>query len=203
MNKRNTKLTKIASLAAMLLPLAFSGSAVAGKNDNNGQKGSITVASLCKINADKSLTVQTIIMDASSVPGDAILDSMEVTAVDKTSGKNADTSPLASEKVQYPTFTSSPFFADCKANGDCNEVTIKLCPPEPRIAARSLNAVTEVFIKGEHNNKETQVRYDEYGNPYVVSLFESNCTDDPETEEDEVALLNIGNQSKLGAFCSR
>jgi len=198
MNKQLTKKTiGIAASAALIASLAISGSAFAGGNGGaNGQKGSITLTSVCTIEADKSLTVRTIITDASSVPGDAVLDSMEVTAVDKTSGKFADTQPLASAGVVAPTFTSSPLFADCDVNGDCNDVNIPLCPPAPRADARSLNAVIDVFIKGEHNNKD----YDPVND---VSLFTTNCSDDPETDVDEVALLNIGNQSKLGAFCSQ
>ena len=107
----------------MLLPLAFTGSAVAGKYDNNGQKGSISVLSKCTLNDDKSLTVETIIMDASSVPGNADLDSMLVQAVGKGAGKWSTATDVGMRtEVENPVFTTDPYFANCVATS-CNVVS--------------------------------------------------------------------------------
>lgn len=194
MNKQlTTKTIGIAASAALIASLAFSGSAFAGKGWNNGQKGSISVQSVCYLNDDKSLTVKTIIMDASSRLGDAMLDSMTVQAMEKYQGKwsdpaNSDT--VGAPAMVDPVFTTDPYFANCDPVS-CNEVTIPVCPGLTD-DAKSVNAVIDVWIKGEHNNKE----YDEVND---ISRFTARCSDDPATEEHEVAALNVW--VKNGNFC--
>jgi len=193
MNKRNTiRLTKIASLTAMLLPLAFTGSAVAGKNDNNGQKGSISLFSICHIQTEVEydhgqpidvprpyLKVATTITDASSNLGDAVLDGMIVQAVEKYKGpwRNPDNfANIGDPDPSYPTLVK----------GEAEETSrIPLCQAVSgqtlSTDARSVNALITVEITDDHNNKEMG--------------FTARCSDDPDTLYiDEVAELNVWKQ---------
>jgi len=182
MNKRNTtKLTKIASLAALLLSVSVAGSAYAAPNAK-GDKGSIRLFTVCKVLTaprddypddawsvtNAAIEVKTTITDASSVPGDAVLTKMTVQAKQKTRGKTLT-------DVGAEATNSDPEF---KLENGKEEVivTLPLCTSDPMLGqdAKSVNAVVTVEIEKGHKE------------------FTARCSDDPSTwDVDEVAELNV------------
>jgi hypothetical protein len=184
MNKQLTKKTiGIAASAALMASLAFSGSAFAapgnGKAVKNGPKGSISVFSICYLEADDPanamLRVETTITDTSSVPGDATLKGMEVQAQEKIGKNRYDIGDVA---------TADPVLEDGVAEVS---TTLPLCTSllgdkdTLSADAKSANAEITVWITDDHNNKEDG--------------FISRCSDDPDTlYVDEVAQLNVFKQ---------
>jgi hypothetical protein len=215
MNKQLTKKTiGIAASAALMASLALSGSAFAapgnGNGGANGKKGSIEILSICDLNkASGDLTVWTKIVDTSSDPANygANLDSMFVQAYEKVgTGKSQSTNDLGLPGSTDPEFDDDFSFDDCRdavKNGtlmpdSCNEITRSVCGLSA--GARSVNADIEVLIDGIHNNKEVRFECDYQGadadgncigETFYWSVFTANCSDDPLTDADEMAGLNV------------
>lgn len=192
MNKQLTKRTiGIAASAALMASLAVSGSAFAGKNDNNGQKGSIGLFSVCYIETVAEygvdvpapyLRVETTVTDESSVLGDATLAGMTVQAKEKYKGTWNDESnfaPIGDPDISYPVLAGDPPKVAVTSR-------IPLCQSAMgndtlSADARSVNALITVEITDEHNNK--------------MDGFTARCSDDPDTYYvDEVAELNVWKQ---------
>ena len=223
MNKQLTRKTiGIAASAALMASLALSGSAFAapgnGNGGANGKKGSIEILSICDLNkASGDLKVWTKIVDTSSDPVNygAELDSMFVQAFEKVgTGKSQSTNDLGLLPGSTdPTFDDDFSFDDCRyaatygltSPASCNEVTRSVCGLTAG-AARSVNADIEVLIDGIHNNKVIRYDCDDQGeNPDGTckgetlggpwSVFTANCSDDPLTDADEMASLNVWKQA--------
>jgi hypothetical protein len=223
MNKQLTKKTiGIAASAALIATLAMSSSAFAGHNNgkgsDNGQKGSIKILSICDLNKDTgTLRVWTKIDDTSSDPAyGAELDSLFVQATQKigTGKLQTDTDIPGGMGSTDPEFADAPIpdvsrFDDCRnAIGDparpasCNEVPVSVCGLSPD--ARAVNATIEVLINGIHNAKEVRSECDYQGEDadgncigetLYFSVFETQCSDDPMTDANEKASLNVWNQA--------
>ena len=218
MNKQLTKKTiGIAASAALMASLALSGSAFAapgnGNGGANGKKGSIEILSICDLNKTSGkLTVWTKIVDTSSESAyGADLDSLFVQGVEKIgTGKNQTTSPITGSKGEAtPVFANDLTFDDCryaaategvKMPKSCNAVDVSVSGRDA--CARSVNADIEVLIDGIHNSKETRYECDgagekedgtcvgeTLGGPW--SVFTASCSDDLETDANEMASLNV------------
>jgi hypothetical protein len=185
MNKRNTiKLTSITALAALLLSVVFSGSAIAGPG--KGPQSSAAVFTVCFVDeAAGQLDVFLTITDKSSGVAIAALDSVDVQGEQKEKGRGWDDIVGAE-------------FEDGAPGDDANNPTQTVIGVEKLIEldicagldpkSKAVNALTTVTLLGKSSKAE-----------YTSRCKDDPATDDgdPETDWDNEAILKIADYPTL------
>jgi len=177
MNKQlKNKRMGIAASAALLLSVAFSGSAVA-EGKGGGPKASIRVQSLCTVDntdpANALLVVTTTITDASSAGGiNAEVTGNTVEAV-LGIGNNKGGRKNGGSKWT-PTAIVQDGLIGPVGDGLVSEVTLPLCQDARTKEANNANAVITIDIVGGHKT------------------WVSMCDDNPATEEVEAGVPIAG-----------
>jgi len=187
MNKRNTiKLTTITASVALLLSVAFSGSAFAGPGNKKGPQSSIDVFTVCYVDeAAGQLDVFLTITDKSSGVAIAALDSVDVQGEQKEKGRGWND-------------ISGAEFGDGASDDDADNpietvigveklIELDICTGlDPK--SKAVNALTTVTLLGKSSKAE----------------YTSRCKDDPATDDgdpstdwDNEAILKLANYPGL------
>ena len=173
MNKRNTiKLTSITALAAFLLSVVFSGSAIAGPGNKKGPQSSAAVFSVCHIDEYAGeLVVNILITDKSSGVATAVLDNVNVQGEQKKKGNAWDDLGTAVDPVEDIYI------------GTTKEIRLPICEGL-MYNSKAVNALTTVSLQGVASKDE----------------YTSRCKDDPATDDgdpstdwDNEAILKLAN----------
>ena len=187
MNKRNTiKLTSITALAAMLLSVVFSGSAIAGPG--KGPQSSAAVFTVCKIDeANGEIDVSILLTDKSSGAAKAVLETVEIEGLQKEKGRNWNTLGSMWTNAETCMDEYGNDIGPIEIGKTCH-VSLDICAGLDADVSKSLNAETTLTLTGSSSKDK----------------YTSKCKDDPATDDgdpttdwDNEAIMKIANHPTL------
>ena len=178
MNKLTTlKLTTITASVALLLSVAFSGSAFAGPGNKKGPQASLGVTAVCFVDvANDELDIRITLEDKSSGIASAELGSVAVQGEWKKKGATwYDIADAVFEDGDPDDDTNNP----TQVGLGTTWVSVPICALP--MAAKAINALTTVTLNGQASKEE----------------YTSRCKDDPETLYVNEAAIKVADYPNL------